>query len=93
MIDEILDKAAIVSKLVAVHKRPILFAERSLPLDDCDSGWQFLSNEHDCLQMSDGQVWSLKEVIDIEPRLSAFITMGVGFKIVRANSEDDWRII
>ena len=63
MTDEFyLQAAAIVCREVAVDHAYILYAERSEPVEEADSGWQFL-----CGRTTEdpeaAQVWALREVL------------------------------
>lgn len=83
--------AAIVCSEVANDNMPILYAERSSPEDEADSGWQFLcgaSSEN----WSTAQVWALHEVLNIEPSLLPFIELPAGTIIFRDSVADSWKI-
>ena len=70
---------------------PILYAERSQPEDEADSGWQFL-----CGNSSENwraaQVWAIHEVLAREPSLAQFIELPVGTVISRTSAAEDWQI-
>jgi hypothetical protein len=61
--------ACIVSANVALRKEPIRMAERSDPVDEADSGWQFWSGQMDPLESKGAQIWSIEEVLELEPSL------------------------
>ena len=82
--------AAIVSGNVASKANPILMAERSDPVDDADSGWQFWGGENDSLRAEDAQVWSVGEVLQLEPTLTAYIDSPKGTKLERASENASW---
>ncbi|MCE4538543.1 DUF2185 domain-containing protein [Pelomonas sp. P7] len=86
---EILRCAAIVCSHVAKDRKPILVADRETPEDPADSGWQFLCGA-EFEEWNLAQVWSLGEVIDVEPTLEPFINMNAGSRLVRNSAQDEW---
>jgi len=64
------DSAAIVCAHVAKSNLPILLAAKDEPTMPEDSGWQFLCNLSESENMEDAQVWSLGEVLKLEPSLN-----------------------
>ncbi len=64
--DAISGSGAIVCIHVATRRSPILRATRDEPLEEADSGWQFLcgASGH---AASDAQVWRLDEVVAYDP--------------------------
>lgn len=82
--------AAIVCTHVAVGRYPILRAVRDEPVDPADSGWQFLCNSGKVENEKEAQVWSVSEVLDLEPTLSQFINSPVGTILFRHNEKSQW---
>jgi hypothetical protein len=82
---------AIVCSEVANDSMPILYAERSEPEDQADSGWQFLcgiSSEN----WRNAQVWAIHEVLEREPSITPFIELPSGTVLSRKSPADEWRI-
>lgn len=71
---------------------PILRAQRDEPLDEIDSGWQFLCNiGHD--EATEGaQIWSIKSVIKYEPSLQGMLDQPIGTILDRKNIKSPWII-
>lgn len=82
--------AAIVCGHVANGIAPILYAEKSAPMDDADSGWQFLCGEEN-EDSGKAQVWALGEVLLMEKSLVPFISAPVGTVLRREGVNDQWR--
>ena len=82
--------AAIVSKL---PQSPLLYAERNQPVDEMDSGWQFSSLETGGGDPAEAQVWTLEEVLQIEPALRSFVGMQPGTVVARSSTSVHWEII
>jgi hypothetical protein len=82
---------AIVCSEVANGTKPVLYAERSAPEDEADSGWQFLcgSSSEDWRA---AQVWAIHEVLEREPSLERFIESPIGTVLSRKSSADAWEI-
>ena len=57
-----------------------------------DTGWQFLCNQAD-EDIQEAQVWSLREVVNLEPALAAFLNCPVGTTLVRADRASPWKIV
>jgi hypothetical protein len=87
----ILQSAAIVCSEVANDHMPVLYAERSEPEDEADSGWQVLCgvSTHDWRA---AQVWAVHEVLKREPSLAQFINSPIGTVISRESAADEWKI-
>jgi hypothetical protein len=88
--ETIMAKGAILSKSVAEGGKPILYAERSDPLDEFDSGWQFLSNDEENLTAEEARIWTIGEVLEHEPTLENFVHMREGTKLSRAAKSSQW---
>jgi hypothetical protein len=56
--------AAIVCSYIATEGKPIRLAVRGDPVDDADSGWQFLCGDK---EEDQAQLWSVREVLELEP--------------------------
>jgi hypothetical protein len=83
--------AAIVCSEVANNQKPILYAERSEPEDEADSGWQFLcgiSTE----DWSNAKVWAIHEVLEREPSLEPFVQLPTGTVLSRKSPTDEWQL-
>lgn len=74
--------AAIVCAHVASGVKPICLAERSMPEDPADSGWQFLCGQTE-EDWKKAQVWSIQEVLELEPSLREFIDYPAEITLVR----------
>lgn len=86
-----LQSAAIVCSEVADSSASILYAERSEPEDEADSGWQFLCGATtEDWQMA--KVWALHEVLTREPSLARFIELPVGSVLTRKSPLDEWEV-
>lgn len=84
--------AATVCGHVATTGLPILYAERSAPIDEVDSGWQFLCASGIEEDIDEAQTWSINEVITEEPTLRDYMSYPVGTKLIRSSSRDPWKI-
>lgn len=82
---------AIVSADVASKAKPILMAERSDPLDEADSGWQFWGGDSDPLEPEHAQIWAVGEVLEYEPTLAAYIGMPSGTRLERSSQTESWQ--
>ena len=92
MTDEFyLQAAAIVCREVAVDHAYILYAERSEPVEEADSGWQFL-----CGRTTEdpeaAQVWALREVLAHDPSLGGLVGLPPGTVLTRSSRDADWTI-
>jgi hypothetical protein len=83
--------AAIVCSEVANDHMPILYAERSEPQDEADSGWQFLCGAS-AEAWRVAQVWAIHEVLEREPSLAPFIDLPSGTVLSRRSSADRWQV-
>jgi hypothetical protein len=90
--NEIMNLGAIVCGDVAKGTRPILYAERTDPVDEADSGWQF-----SCGSYSDdaklAQLWTVNEVVESEPSLGEYVGMPFGTALRRENVGAPWEIL
>lgn len=82
--------AAIVCVHVAKDGRAILIAERAAPEDSADSGWQFCCGEGN-EKWEQAQVWSIQEVLDLEPSLNAFVDLPADITLTRVTAGDGWQ--
>jgi hypothetical protein len=83
-------RATIVCKHIANGRLPILRAVRTEPLEPEDSGWQFLCNSGSEEREAEAEVWLVKEVIEYESSLAAFINLPVGTTLSRSNAASQW---
>lgn len=87
--DDSLDNlAAIVSR----GDEPLLYGERSEPVDDADSGWQFSAGPKGEADAAAAQVWALSEVLEREPSLRQFASLPFGTALSRASVAHDWQV-
>jgi hypothetical protein len=87
----IYQSAAIVCSEVANDQKPILYAERSEPEDEADSGWQFLcgvSTEN----WRTAKVWAIREVLEQDPSLEPFIQFPIGTVLSRKSPTEEWQV-
>jgi hypothetical protein len=88
---DIRQSAPIVCSEIANDRAPILYAERSQPEDEADSGWQFLCGSPS-ENWQTAQVWAVHEVLELEPTLKPFVDFPVGTVLQRASPESAWQI-
>jgi hypothetical protein len=93
MNNEIMGMGAIVSKKVALGESLILFAMRSEPLNEVDSGWQFTEGGSDEFDSENPQIWLVSEILELERSLLHFINSPIGTKIARRSESDIWTSI
>ena len=82
--------AAILCTHVVNNHHPILLAIRTEPEDDMDSGWQFLCNSVMEEDWQTSQVWSISEVLELEPSIESYIDSPPGTTIFRDSNDSDW---
>ena len=87
------DAAAIVCAHVAKSNLPILLAAKDEPTTPEDSGWQFLCNLSESENMEDAQVWSLGEVLELEPSLTVFMDCPAGTEMIRDSQTSAWKSV
>lgn len=85
--------AAIVSRMVASRQRPILYGHRDESLEDDDSGWQFTAGGHDDMDEGGIAIWSIDEVIELEPSILPFLNLPPGTQIARRTETQAWRVL
>lgn len=83
--------AAILCSHVVDDRLPILFATRTEPENDADSGWQFLCNTGVEEKWQDAKVGSIDEVLQLEPSLQAYIELPAGTTLIRENDSTEWQ--
>ena len=83
--------AVIVCSHVASGQCPILYAEKSEPVDEVDLGWQLLCGSGAEERTEDSQVWSVEEALQLEPSLRAYLNEPYGTILVRDNRLSKWR--
>ena len=87
-----LKEAAIVCLHVANRTSPILQAVRTPRTEKSDSGWQFLCNSGQGEDFDLAEVWSIDEVLKLEPSLQSWIECPFGTTLWRASVNDEWVI-
>lgn len=81
--------AALVCEHVAGRKAPILYAFRDEPVEPEDSGWQFLCGTDDDIEQM--QVWSVNEVLRLEPTLGEWVDRAAPVEIFRSDEQSPWK--
>lgn len=82
--------AAIVCGHIADSENPIIcYAQRDVPEEPADSGWQFLCGAEN-EDLAEARVWSLDEVLQISPDLAEFMDCPPGTVLTRSGPEDAW---
>ncbi|MBL0163323.1 MAG: DUF2185 domain-containing protein [Xanthomonadales bacterium] len=86
-----MDCAAIVCGHVARLSAVILCAQRDLPEEPADSGWQFLcgAEEED---WTEAQVWSVAEVLELIPNFSEFLHLPADSVLTRKDPSSTWDV-
>lgn len=82
--------AVILCPHVASGSHSILMAVRTEPVNEADSGWQFLCNVEEDLP-EDAQVWSVSEVLQLDPSLRDYINAPPGTTIMRESNSASWK--
>lgn len=72
-------------KTILEKKEKILYVAHD---DDDDDEWQFLNGVH--VDMNNSATTSLSEILEIDPSLSQFYDLPLGFVAVRKNAESQW---
>lgn len=84
------ESAAIVCEHIAGSKEAVIcYAERDIPEDPADSGWQFLCGV-ESEDWGKAGVWSIDEVLQIAPDLAEFIDCPPGTVLTRSAPTDAW---
>lgn len=78
--------------IVLGAEEPLLYAERSEPVDDADSGWQFSAYPRGGGEAAEAQVWALRELLQQEPSLRQFASFPFGTVLMRASVAEDWQV-
>jgi hypothetical protein len=84
-------RAAIVCHHIAKEKLPILLAVRTAPLEAVDSGWQFLCNSSKEEREEEAAVWTVMEVVELDPSLFAHVNAPIGTTLSRADATSLWK--
>lgn len=92
-LNEMKHQAAIVCPHAASRELPILRARKDHPLDDADSGWQFLCYSGIDENEDDAQVWAIDSVLRLEPSLRPFLDMPAGTVLERSTGGSTWNVI
>lgn len=82
----------VVCSHVAKENLPILFARREEQQDPADSGWQVLCYSGKEERIEDAQIWSVRQVLELEPSLGDFISSDVGTKLTRKDPSSEWTV-
>jgi hypothetical protein len=77
---------------IAIKRADILRAERSEPIDEADSGWQF-SCGVEVDDPVDACIWSMREVLEVEPSLLEYIDLPPGTLVERKTINAPWMLI
>ena len=85
-------RAVILCSHVANGKLPILYAERSEPIEDTDSGWQCLCYSGLAEDPDAAKVCSVHELLHLEPSLVPYVDSPPGTRLVRTSAADAWHI-
>jgi hypothetical protein len=83
--------AAILCPHVAREGLPILYAERSEPVDAADSGWQFLCGSGRPEDQTKAQIWSLAEVVAKDSSVQMILGAPAGTRIRRQDQTSPWQ--
>jgi hypothetical protein len=84
--------AAVVCSHVASMGLPIVRATRDEPLEAVDSGWQFLCDRSHADSDAEAQIWSVAEVLALEPSLTGFVDAPVGTRLWRQDKGSPWQL-
>lgn len=84
--------AAIICVHAASVKHPIMLAERSVPEEPADTGWQFLCSKETHENAEDARIWSLQEIVEFEPSLKGLLNRPPGTTLHRVSPDSPWRI-
>ncbi len=85
--------AAIVCAHVARNGYPVLRAQRDVPVDSDDSGWQFLCDSGEEESEGEAQVWAVSEVLQHEPTLTGLLEQAPGTALHREGPTRSWRVL
>lgn len=80
--------AAVVCRKVAIERAPILYAERSEPDEEVDSGQFACRTETE--DSKEAQVWALGEVMDSDHSLAPYVDLPPGTILSRESPEKPW---
>lgn len=84
--------AAIVCSHVASGQFPIMIAERSESDDAVDTGWQFVCDAQTHENVEDAIVWSINEVLELEPSLEGLLDQPPGRRLIRRDRFAPWKV-
>jgi len=76
---------------VAARAHKILQAVRTEPLEKADSGWQLLCNSGLEEKVEDAKIWTIREVLDLEPSLIDWVDAPVGTTLWRPTASEPWQ--
>ncbi|WP_078816245.1 immunity protein Imm33 domain-containing protein [Prosthecobacter debontii] len=85
-------QAAIICSHAATKKHPILQAFHTEHSGETDSGWQFFCGVANEERVEDVQVWSLDEVLQMEPSLREFMNVTEGMTVWRSSVDMPWQV-
>jgi hypothetical protein len=75
---------------VAKEGKPILRGRRDEPVSDEDSGWQFRCNAVPSKDIKKAQIWSLQEVLQLDPSLRSIVDLPHGKIVERRSRQESW---
>lgn len=83
------DSGAIIT---AKANEPLVYAERSEPVDPADSGWQFSSLPLGGEDLADTQIWLVRAILTREPSLQGLIDLPSGTILHRSVAGKEWQV-
>jgi hypothetical protein len=86
-------RGAIVCYHVAKKGYPILFAKRDGPMYPEDSGWQFLCYSGEEEKVDEAQIWTVDEVLELEPSLRELIGCEPVTRLHRIDKTTPWQCL
>jgi hypothetical protein len=87
------NRVAILCEHIANEGYPILRARKDEPLENVDSGWQFICNSGKIENEEKAQVWSITEVLEIEPSFVGYLDESPGTVLVRESIKHKWKVL
>lgn len=87
----VLEPYAFVCAHVQEQNAPVLLAIRTTWELEGDSGWQFLCGIHGEHTDAEARIWALREVLEIEPSLTPFVSLAPGSRVFRSSQFEAWQ--
>lgn len=84
---------AIVTRNVAMGLGVIRYAQRDVPMDPRDSGWQFSEGSIDTSNPAHAQIWALDEIVQMDPSVECIIGLPWGTKAIRNGANEQWELL